>query len=174
MAVIEGALLLLILFRPNQGFMGIGKADASEIGHRVAFDPYYVIKDPIAQILHCFTNCKDIMIGADDPNGACVFQYPLTLGQPSFRKIVILIKISKLVPVSSTPLTRVCWVCKAPVQLQVIGGSAKSRQRFSRKSAQYLNTIPMEQLIFDIHASLSLKVRCLTNFYYSLGSRLFL
>ena len=50
--------------------MGIGKAPAAEIRHRIGLAPHHIVQDPVAQILQAGADAEDIVIGADNPERA--------------------------------------------------------------------------------------------------------
>lgn len=96
--MIERVLRALFLLRPDEGFVRVGKTDAAKIRHRIIFDPQDVVENPEAQVLHDRADAIDVVIRADDPERACVFQHALTRAQPTACELIVSFEILELIP----------------------------------------------------------------------------
>ena len=79
--------------------MGIGKAAAAEIRHRVGLAPHHIIQHPEIEILNDPAEPVDIVVAADHPERAIRLQDAARLGQPGRRESVIGGEAVELVPV---------------------------------------------------------------------------
>ncbi len=81
--------------------MRICKTCAAKVGHRVRLPPNHIIHDPETQILKLRANPENIVIGADHPDGAIVFQNALCCSHPLMSELVIGFKARELIPLVS-------------------------------------------------------------------------
>ena len=79
--------------------MRVVKARTLEVRHRVCFDPKNVVKNPVVEVLNDFSNTENIVVTANNPNRAIVFEHTPTLRQPFGCKIVVSCKTVVFVPV---------------------------------------------------------------------------
>src|SRR4029453_12495261 len=80
----------LALLGPDQGFVGIGEADAPEVGYGVHFRPRDVVEDPVAFVLEEVPDAVDVVVGADDPDAPGGGQDAPALLQPALGEAVVL------------------------------------------------------------------------------------
>ena len=97
--IIECVARILRARRPDQRFMGIGKAAATEIRHRVGLAPHHIIQHPEIEILNDPAEPVDIVVAADHPERAIRLQDAARLGKPGRRESVIRGEAVELVPV---------------------------------------------------------------------------
>ena len=106
--------------------MGVGKAAATEIWHRVGLAPDHIIEDPVANILERRAHAENIVIAADNPEGAGGFQHAFRGGQPGLGETVISGQIIKPVPGLINPINpAMIRARQLPTQLQIIGRVGK-------------------------------------------------
>ncbi len=89
----------MLLLSPDQCFMRIGETHSPEIWHGIGLGPHHVIEDPEIQVLQGCTHPKDIVISANDPDGAGFLQHPAAGGEPFTRETVVLRKAGEPVPI---------------------------------------------------------------------------
>ena len=99
LAIIEGVARFLVLGAPDQCLMGVGKAGAAEIGHRVGLAPHDVVQDPEIGVLQQGADAIDVVIAADHPDRAIVLQDTPRLGEPFAGEIVVGGETVELVPI---------------------------------------------------------------------------
>lgn len=58
---------LVVLRRPKDGFGGMGKIAAAQVGGRIGLFPGDVIEDFVAKLLHGVANGEDDVVRAADP-----------------------------------------------------------------------------------------------------------
>jgi hypothetical protein len=87
------------LLRPEQGLVGIGEAHTAKVGHGIIFDPRHIVEDPVVEVLQDLADAVDVVIRADDPQCAGVFQDPAATGEPGVGEPVVLLEVVELVPV---------------------------------------------------------------------------
>jgi hypothetical protein len=97
--VIERIFCILTLAGPDQRLMRVGEAGAFEIGHRVGLAPDDVVEDPEALVLQGCADAEDVVIAADNPDGAIGLQDATGLRQPSLGKAIITAQRVELVPI---------------------------------------------------------------------------
>lgn len=78
--------------------MRVGESHAAKIWHGIIFDPQDVVENPEAQVLHERADAIDVVIRADDPERACIFQHALTRAQPVAREFIVGFEILELIP----------------------------------------------------------------------------
>ncbi len=142
--VVEGVFLAVTAARgPDQRLMGIGKARALEVRHRVGLAPDDVVQDPEAQVLNGGPQAEHVMIAADHPDRAFGFQHPAAFLQPGTAKAVIGGKALELVPVVIDRIDLgVVGPQQVPAQLQIIGRVGKDHvhRRIGQRS-QHLDAV---------------------------------
>jgi hypothetical protein len=126
--VVEGVFCALCFLRPEQGFVGVGEAHAAKVGHRVVFDPDHIVENPKAEVLQDSPHAIDIVIRADDPQRAGVFQHPAAGREPGAGEGVVFGETAELVPgvVDRVDLALVGAV-QVVLQLQVVGRVGKNQ-----------------------------------------------
>ena len=147
--MIERVLRAFFLLRPDHCFVRVGKTNTAEIGHGVVFDPQQVVENPKAEVLHDRADAVDIVIRADDPDRACVFQYTPTRAQPVPRERVVRFEILELVPaiVHRIHLAQVGTI-QVIAELQVIRRIGEDHIRRVRgERFEYLDAIAVEDLV---------------------------
>jgi hypothetical protein len=78
--------------------MRIGKAHPAEIGHGVVLDPDDIVQDPEIQILQDGPHPVNIVVRADDPDGAGILEHPPAGLQPGAGEGVVLGEAGEAVP----------------------------------------------------------------------------
>jgi len=73
----------------GDGFVGVGKTPPLEIGHRIGLAPDHVVEHPETKILQLGADPENIMITADNPEGAVRLQDMARRRQPGSGKLVI-------------------------------------------------------------------------------------
>ena len=107
--------------------MGVGKAFAAKIRHRVGFAPDNVIENPETQVLKHRANAKNIVIRANDPKRTIVLENPPGFCHPLAGKLVIGRKSVKLVPgIINSVNPRLVRPGQFARQLQIIGRICKN------------------------------------------------
>lgn len=147
--MIERVLRAFFLLRPDHCFVRVGKTNTAEIWHGVVFDPQQVVENPKAEVLHDRADAVDIVIRADDPDRACVFQYTPTRAQPVPRERVVRFEILELVPaiVHRIHLAQVGTI-QVIAELQVIRRIGEDHIRRVRgERFEYLDAIAVEDLV---------------------------
>ena len=96
--IVECVLPGLGLRRPDERFVGVGEAFATEIGHRVRLAPDDVIQDPEALILKLRPHAEDIVVGADHPECAVGLQEAPGGREPFAGELVVGLEAGELVP----------------------------------------------------------------------------
>ena len=121
--VIEGvALGLGAARRPDHRLMGVGEAPAAEVRHRVGLAPDDVVENPEAQILQNRPDAKDVVVRADDHDGAVRLHRPPGGAEPSPRERVVFGEIGELVPVVVDRVDQaLIRPRKSALELQIIG-----------------------------------------------------
>ena len=84
--------------RPDQRFMRVGKAFATEVGHGIVFTPHDIVQNPKTKILQNRADAEDVVIAADDPEATIGFQHALGCFQPVEGEGVISREIGEFVP----------------------------------------------------------------------------
>src|SRR4029077_2252396 len=64
--IVERVTLLRTLVGPDEGFVSIGKATATEIRHWIRLAPNDVVENPEPEVLENRADAKNVVIGADD------------------------------------------------------------------------------------------------------------
>ena len=141
-AVVEGVFRLLALARPDQRFVGIGKAGALEIGHGIGLAPHDVVEDPEAEILQRGPHAEDVVIGADHPQAAIGLEHAAGFGQPFAGEAVVGGEAVELVPIVGDGIDMAAIGAREiAAQLEVIGRIGKHHidagrgQRTHRRNA---------------------------------------
>ncbi len=121
--VIEGvALLSAGLGGPDQGLVGIAEARALEVRHRVRLAPDDVVHHPEAHVLHGDAEAEDVVIGADDPDGAIVLQHAPAFLHPGAGELVVGFETGELVPLVIDRVDLgIVRAQQVAAQLQVVG-----------------------------------------------------
>ena len=78
--------------------MRVGETGSAEIGHRVGLAPHDVVQDPEVRVLQQGADAIDVVIAANDPDGAVVLEDAPGLGEPLTGEIVIGRQAIELVP----------------------------------------------------------------------------
>ena len=160
--IIERVFRRLALCRPNQGFMCVGKASATEIWHRVGFTPNHIIQNPIAQILQQTPKTKNIMVAANNPQGAVIFEDTPAFFQPCLTQLIISSETVKLVPVIIYRINnRLIRPGQIARQLQIIWRISKDQiNAFVRQISKPIHAIPAyDHIFFHLLHRLSAVVR---------------
>ena len=129
--------------RPNQRFVGVGEAAASEVRHRVGLAPNHVVQDPKTQILQRRANPKDVVIAADHPKRAVWLECPPAGAEPGMGKRVIAVEVREFIPVMVYPIDpAVIGPQQFAIELQIVGRISEDQiGPASRKSCQLSDTI---------------------------------
>ena len=91
--VIKSIMCTFFLLRPDERFVGIGKTNTAEIGHGIRLYEYNIVQNPEAQILQNRSEAIDIVLCADHPECAGIFQDALASGEPEAGEAVIFFKV---------------------------------------------------------------------------------
>ncbi len=134
---------------PDQGLVGVGESHAAEVRHGVGLDPDDVIQYPKAQVLEDGPHPEDVVVGADDPQGAGALEDTAAGCQPVVGKSVIGFKILKPVPFVVHGLD--AGEIRPPellAKLQIVRGIGENQvHRFGRKRIQYAEAVARDDLI---------------------------
>ena len=87
--VVEGVFAAFFLACPDHCFMGVGKAFAAEIRHRVGFAPDNIVQQPEPRILHRGSDAENVVIRRDDPDRAMRFKQAARGLEPCAGEFVI-------------------------------------------------------------------------------------
>src|SRR5690606_31901726 len=134
---------------PDQRLVRIGEPLTAEIRHRVRLTPDDVVLDPEPQVLQGHAEAEDIVVRANDPNGAIALQHSATLAEPCPREPVVILKIGELVPLVVDAIdTGIVWPQKILVELQVVGGISEDEiDAGCRQLRQLLEAVADDDLI---------------------------
>ena len=103
--------------------MGVGEAAAAEVGHGVGLAPDDVVQDPEAEILQDASDAEDVVIGADDPDGAVLLQQAAALAEPGAGEAVVFGEVGEAVPVVVDAVHQaVVGAAEFALELEVVGG----------------------------------------------------
>src|SRR5690606_20687803 len=107
---------------PDHGFMGVLETAALKVWHRIGLAPDDIIEQPEVQVLHDRANAENIVIGADDPNGAIWLEHTAARQEPSTGEGIISFERSKLVPFIIHCINkRLVWAMKRTTKLKIVG-----------------------------------------------------
>lgn len=70
------------LGRPQNGFCGVRKTPAPEVGRRVSLFPSDVVQDSKSQLHHRHPHTQINVDRSGNPNGSCRLQDPVAFAQP--------------------------------------------------------------------------------------------
>ena len=130
--------------------MGVLEAGALEVRHRVGFQPDHIILDPEALILEDRANAEDVVIRADHPDGAIIFQNAAAFFQPLMGEQVIGVETVELVPVIvHAGHVRLVRTGQAAAKLQIVGRVGKDEiNRPVRQTGQDVDAIALHDHVF--------------------------
>ncbi len=148
--VIEGvALLVARLGGPDHRLMRVGEAFAPEVRHRVRLAPDDVVQDPEAQVLQDRADAEDVVIGADDPQAAGVFQHVAGGREPVAGEAVVVGKARELVPFVIAGIDfGIVGTAQFAFELEVIGRVGKDEvDRPLRQPAHVFDAIAFDDAV---------------------------
>lgn len=125
--------------------MGIGEAHAAKIGRGVGLDPHHLVEQPEAQVLQDGPHAVNVVVAADDPQRAVLFEHAAAGAQPFARKLVVGGKIGELVPRIMPPI-HPCHIGPPQLllQLQIVGRVGKYQiDAAGREACQHVAAITM-------------------------------
>ena len=120
--IVERVLRRLIAARPDQRFVRVGEAAATEIRHRISLAPDHVIEQPEALVLQRRADPKNVVVGADHPQRAIGLQDTAAFGEPGAAELIVGLKARELVPVLVHAIDNgVVRPQQIAIELQVVG-----------------------------------------------------
>ena len=140
-----------MLCRPDQRLVCVLKACAFEVRHRIGLAPDHVIHDPEAGILKNSANAENIVIAADNPDRACIFQNAAAGSQPFMGEEVIGIEAVELVPVVGNAFYfGVIRTGEITAELQIVWRVCKDEiHRVFRHAVHHVDAITLDDHIFQ-------------------------
>jgi hypothetical protein len=126
--------------------MRVGEPGALEVRHRVGLAPDDVVEDPEAQVLERRADPEDVVIAADHPQGAVVFQDAAAFLQPGLGEGVVGLEALELVPVVVDRVDLgVVRPQQVAAQLQVVGRIGEDQvHRAVRELLQLLQAVAQD------------------------------
>src|SRR5688572_8839134 len=102
--------------------MRVREAATTELRHRVRFAPDYIVEDPETEILQDIAQAENVVVTADDPDGAVGFEYASCGHEPFAGKFIIGFQALELVPVVVDPVNAgIVGAMKLAVELEIVG-----------------------------------------------------
>ena len=126
--VIEGVFAGFLFGGPDHGFMRVGEAFATEVGHRIRFAPHSIIEDPEALVLQLCAHAEHVVIATNDPDCAIWLQQATCCGKPVFGEAVVDFEAVELIPIIVDGVDlRIVRAMQVAAQLEVIGRVRETR-----------------------------------------------
>ncbi len=130
--------------------MGIGKALAAKVRHRVGLAPDHIVQDPETGILQRSTHTEDVVIAANNPDRAIGFQQATgRFLTTCVGKFIIDLKAGKLVPfIVNRVYLGIVGAHQIATQLQVIRRVRKDQVNLlCRKRIHRLDTVAIKDRV---------------------------